>query len=96
MNECEIPDWMIDEPDERPECQACEDAAKDYKNLDKVAGDLAILVVRLARALRQAAPDSDLPEKAMDYLKRNDIDCDPLRKVFNAGIHRAAEGRPVE
>lgn len=64
-----------------PDCSACEQAQKDYTELDKVAGDLAILVVRLTRALRKAAPENDLTEKAMDYLRRNGFECQPLRKT---------------
>lgn len=74
------------EPDDMPECQDCKEAAKDYAELDKIAGDLAVLVVRLVRALRKASPDNDLPEKAMDYLNKHDFDCEPLRKVPNAKI----------
>jgi hypothetical protein len=62
------------------------DAAKDYAELDKIAGDLAVLVVRLARALRKASPDNDLPEKAMDYLNKHDFGCEPLRKGSNAKL----------
>lgn len=69
---------MIDEIMD-PDCTACQQAQKDYKELDKIAGDLAVLVVRLSRALRKASPDNDLPTAAMDYLKKNDFDCDPLR-----------------
>lgn len=77
------------EPDEIPECQNCKDSAKDYAELDKIAGDLAVLVVRLSRALRKASPDNDLPTTAMDYLQRNDFDCEPLRKVSNALVKGA-------
>jgi hypothetical protein len=35
--------------------------------------DLAVLVHRLARALRRAAPDHDLPTCALGYLKRNGL-----------------------
>ena len=73
---------MIDEIID-PDCIACEQAQKDYNELDKIAGDLAILVVRLSRALRKASPDNDLPEKAMDYLNRHDFNCEPLRKAPN-------------
>lgn len=38
---------------------------------NSVTDDLVALVARLARALRKAAPDNDLPEKALDYLKRS-------------------------
>lgn len=35
--------------------------------------DLAALVHRLARALRRAAPDHDLPVRALDYLARHGL-----------------------
>lgn len=41
--------------------------------------DLAALVARLVRALRKAAPSHDLPEQAMDYLRRKDLLGSPLR-----------------
>ena len=45
------------------------------------ADDLAALVTRLARSLRKAAPDNDLPGKAMDYLAKHGIAPSPLREV---------------
>ena len=74
---------MIDEIID-PDCTGCRQAQKDYNELDKIAGDLAILVVRLSRTLRKAAPDNDLPEKAMDYLRRKKLYGSPLRDVSNA------------
>ncbi len=44
-----------------------------------VVDDLRTLVVRLARALRQAAPANDLADKAADYLRRHGLDGSPLR-----------------
>lgn len=41
--------------------------------------DLAALVARLVRALRTAAPGHDLPEKALDYLKRKGLTGSALR-----------------
>lgn len=41
--------------------------------------DLAHTVRRLAHALRKAAPDNDLPAKALDYLKRHGLQGSPLR-----------------
>ena len=35
--------------------------------------DLAIMVRRLAQALRKAAPDNDLSGKALDYLNRAEL-----------------------
>lgn len=71
------------EPDEMPECQGCEEAAKDYEELEKVVDDLAQIVKRLASSLRKATPDNDLPDKAMDYLKRKELLGSPLREVPN-------------
>jgi hypothetical protein len=62
-----------------PECAACEQAQKDYADLERVTDDLTMLVVRLARSLRKAAPDNKLPAQALDYLKRNGIEGSPLR-----------------
>lgn len=41
--------------------------------------DLSALVRQLAQRLRKAAPDNDLPEKALDYLKRKGLQGSPLR-----------------
>ncbi|MCS3467107.1 hypothetical protein M2401_000828 [Pseudomonas sp. JUb42] len=48
---------------------------------EKVAcvDDLSALVRQLVQRLRKAAPDNDLPEKAMDYLKRKGLQGSPLR-----------------
>ena len=43
--------------------------------------DLAMLVRRLAHALRKSAPDHDLPEKALDYLARHSLTASPLREA---------------
>jgi len=72
------------EPDDIPECQRCEEAAKDYEELEKVVDDLAQMVKRLARALRKSNPDTELPAKALDYLKRKELLGSPLREVPNA------------
>ena len=45
--------------------------------------DLAALVRRLAHALRKAAPDNDLPEKALDYLNRKGFHGQVLRQDQN-------------
>ena len=62
-----------------PDCSACERAQEDYAALERVADDLSALVQRLARALRKAAPDNDLPRKALDYLARKGLKGSPLR-----------------
>lgn len=67
-----------------PDCSACERAQEDYAALERVADDLSALVQRLARALRKAAPDNDLPEKALDYLRRKNLQGSPLRDADSA------------
>ena len=67
-----------------PECSACERAQKDYAELERVTDDLAALVRRLAHSLRKAAPGNDLPEKALDYLKRESLQGSPLRDEAEA------------
>mgnify|MGYP001567229262 CR=1 FL=1 len=59
----------------------------DTETLD----DLAALVRRLAHSLRKAAPDNDLPEKALDYLLRKGLQGSPLRKVSNGHNKRHAD-----
>lgn len=58
---------------------ACEMAQKDYAELERVTDDLAALVRQLVRSLREAAPQHDLPDKALDYLKRKGLQGTPLR-----------------
>lgn len=41
--------------------------------------DLALLVGRLVRALRKASPESELPDLAADYMRRNGL-VTPLRE----------------
>lgn len=77
---------MMDEELFDPECSSCERAQKDYAELEREADDLAALVARLAHALRKAAPGNDLPEKAMDYLRRKGLQGSPMRETSeNAG-----------
>ena len=45
-----------------------------------MVGDLAMLVARLARKLRKAAPADELPAQALDYLNRNGLKGSPLRE----------------
>lgn len=46
-----------------------------------VVDDLSALVRQLAHRLSKAAPDSDLPTKALDYLKRKGLQGSPLRSA---------------
>ena len=66
-----------------PDCGACERAQQDYAELERVTDDLAALVRQLVRSLRKAAPDNELADKALDYLKRKGLQGSPLR--HNAG-----------
>lgn len=80
-----------------PDCSACERAQKDYADLECVAGDLAALVRQLARSLRKAAPEHDLPVKALDYLKRKGLQGSPLRhNVELSGLRRHFGEAPLE
>ncbi len=86
---------MMNEELYDPECSACERAQKDYADLERMTDDLAALVRRLARSLRKAAPDHDLPSKALDYLARNGLQGSPLRDgdaVHNARLRAVAGG----
>jgi hypothetical protein len=80
------------DPEDRPECQDCKEAAKDYEELEKVVDDLAQLVRRLARSLRKTAPDNGLSEKALGYLKRKELLGSPVRKATNAELTGRHEG----
>lgn len=51
---------------------------------ETIVDDLAQLVKRLVHQLRKAAPDNELSEKALDYLKRKELLGSPLREVSNA------------
>lgn len=53
----------------------------DKDELNRVVDDLSALVRQLAHRLGKAAPDSDLPSKALDYLKRNGLQGSPLRST---------------
>ena len=66
--------------DDVPACSSCEDAQKDYAHLEMVANNLAAIVRRLAHALRDVSPDHDLPGRALDYLKREGLAGQPLRR----------------
>ena len=47
---------------------------------DEQTKNLVALVLRLAKALRNADSGSELPHKAIDYLKRAGLQPSPLRK----------------
>lgn len=62
--------------------KACADAATAVHALRQQAqgvDELAMLVRRLARALQKAAPDSDLPKTAVDYLSIAGLAGSPMR-----------------
>lgn len=46
---------------------------------DTVVEDLSTLIKRLAHSLRKAAPDNELADQAVDYLRRNNISGSPYR-----------------
>ncbi len=49
--------------------------------LENTVDDLAMLVKRLAYQLRKATPDNDITDKAIDYLKRNNLHGKKIRDV---------------
>lgn len=65
-----------------PDCGACERAQQDYAELERVTDDLAALVRQLVRSLRKTAPDNELADKALDYLKRKGLQGSPLRHNY--------------
>ena len=62
------------------------EAGANLTDVFATVDDLAALVARLAHSLRQAAPDNDLPEKAVDYLRRKGLQGSPMRKVANVEL----------
>ena len=78
------------EPDDPPECQSCEEAAKDYEALEKTVTDLAMLVKRLASQLPMNGHYTRLADQAMDYLSRNKLDGSPLRETPNVKVRGAS------
>lgn len=56
--------------------------------------DMPALIRRLVHALRKAAPEHDLPAKALDYLKRHGLQGSPLRDVA-APAATQAQAQPV-
>ncbi|MBK8772271.1 MAG: hypothetical protein IPM06_17865 [Rhizobiales bacterium] len=69
------------DPEDPPNCLTA-GCAKKAEDLQGVGG-LAMLVAKLARSLRKAAPDHDLPAMAMDYLRREELCGSPLRETPN-------------
>lgn len=56
----------------------------DRQRLEGEVGDLSMLVRQLVQALRKAAPDHVLPDKALDYLKRKGLQGSPMRALSTA------------
>lgn len=52
---------------------------EEQERLCRQVNDLATLTLRLVAKLQKAAPSSDLPERAIDYLRRHDLLGSPLR-----------------
>ena len=73
----EISVCVPDVPDIQPEQVA------EMWNTQSPVEDLSALVQRLVRRLRKAAPDDDLADKAMDYLRRTGRLGSPLRGAEN-------------
>lgn len=61
------------------------------RNSSSCVDDLSALVRQLVHRLRKAAPDNDLPEKALDYLKRKGLQGSPLRNEHDDAVEREAQ-----
>lgn len=53
--------------------------AEDENSSGAMVGDLVMLVRKLVHALRKAAPDHGMPDRAVDYLVRHGLQGSPLR-----------------
>lgn len=58
----------------------------EVRELAVVVDDLAGLIKRFARRLRNAAPGNDLPEQALDYLARKGLQGSPMRSIVEARL----------
>ncbi|WP_455806692.1 hypothetical protein [Pseudomonas fluorescens] len=58
----------------------------EVRELAVVVDDLAALVKRFVRRLRNAAPGNDLPEQALDYLARKGLQGSPMRSFVEARL----------
>ncbi len=81
-----------EDPPELPDGWLCEEDAED---LQRNVGDLAMLVAQLVRALRKAAPEHDLPARALDYLQREGLCGSPLRETPNVKVTGLAPEKEV-
>lgn len=78
------------DPEDQPELPdgwLCEEEAEE---LQRNVGDLAMLVAQLVRALRKAAPEHELPARALDYLQREGLCGSPLRETPNVELSGGA------
>ena len=75
------------DPPDPPDGWLCEEDAED---LQRNVGDLTMLVAQLVRALRKAAPEHELPARALGYLQRKGLCGSPLRETPNAEITGSA------
>jgi hypothetical protein len=67
-----------------PQGQAfdCLEFARKVERRSRIeVDDLAMLTARLAHSLKKASPDSDLPGRALDYLKRHGLQEKEVRAV---------------
>lgn len=61
------------------------------RNSSSCVDDLSAIVRKLVHQLRKAAPDNDLPEKALDYLKRKGLQGSPMREIDVAMSKEASQ-----
>ncbi len=59
--------------------EVCDGTCFEAVKAEKERDELAMLVRKLATSLRKAAPDHSLPARAIDYLKRHNLQGSILR-----------------
>jgi predicted RNase H-like nuclease (RuvC/YqgF family) len=58
----------------------------EVRELADVVDDLSALTKRFVQRLRKAAPGNDLPEKALDYLKRKGLQGSTMREIVEGRL----------
>ena len=84
-----------EDPPELPDGWLDEEEAEDLR---RNVGDLAMLVKKLVRSIRNGVPEQQLADRAMDYLQREGLCESPLRETSNAELRPTGAGlsRQVE
>lgn len=63
----------------------------EVRELAEVVDDLSALTKRFVQRLRKAAPGNDLPDQALDYLKRKGLLGSPMRARVDAAMSKGEQ-----